>query len=273
MVINSFTIPFVTLLYYGVKDSWKFLYQTPKLSKKIKGYSEWKEVRFRYPSPGNEPVNGDLTAREMQRQHYKAPYQFSRHSVRNFWNNERDGYSYDYIGAGTDLSGWSEAQESVFLKYKKGDDIGNKFKKERYLRTKSGLEDLTNVKGLAESMQKYEDKPVSLVHDFMKMKADYDIKSDWVECGDIPGGSPYLVGPDTFLHEYQLHHWSSYDMQIYLELEKFIEDVRDEMEAKGSVPIYKGNSENWKILDNTHRPDQQIGVVKSLKQRNVKQLS
>ena len=40
--------------------------------------------------------------------------------------------------------------------------------------------------------------------------------------GDFPDASPYVCGPDTFLHP-GLPEWSSHDMQIYMELETLIE--------------------------------------------------
>eukprot|EP00358_Blepharisma_japonicum_P007068 CAMPEP_0202941124 /NCGR_PEP_ID=MMETSP1395-20130829/1235_1 /ASSEMBLY_ACC=CAM_ASM_000871 /TAXON_ID=5961 /ORGANISM="Blepharisma japonicum, Strain Stock R1072" /LENGTH=168 /DNA_ID=CAMNT_0049636045 /DNA_START=306 /DNA_END=812 /DNA_ORIENTATION=- len=167
----------------------------------------------------------------------------------------------------------SPKEEAITLRYHEGDEAGNKQKKERYLKAKAVRDAKSDLKGMKEIIDGAKENPISVYHKMVERMTEFKKHHDWLELGDIPGGSPYQVTPDTFIHEYLMYQFSSYEMQLYLEIEKYLEDYRDYIEERGAIDIYEGNSENWKILDNHHRPDQQIEVVKSLKQRNVKQLA
>ena len=94
---------------------------------------------------------------------------------------------------------------------------------------------------------------------------------DWEDVAEFPGASPYIVGPDTYMQEYGIYHYSSYENHLFIELEKYVDDMVDAMEEEG-VPSREGDASNWKILDDSHRIDQQEEVVKNLKQRNAKKI-
>ena len=59
---------------YGLRDYFRFTYRLPKLTRKIKGYGGFMEVRYRHPSPANEDLNKGLASKEKPWNHYKIPY-------------------------------------------------------------------------------------------------------------------------------------------------------------------------------------------------------
>ena len=125
-------LPFYVSLYQGLRESWKFQYYAPKLSKKVKGNSGWMEVRYRHPSPANAPVNEQAAAREHLRHHFKTPYPYSRYYVRNFWDPIKEGGKFSIVKVLPELSQFTPKQEARFLNYIQGDDLGNKTKRDFY---------------------------------------------------------------------------------------------------------------------------------------------
>ena len=260
-------------LYQGLKESFKFQYISPKLSRKVKGNAGWLEVRFRQPSPGNVPVNGDFAAREHLRHHFKTPYPYSRYYVRNFWDPKIEAGELKSVKYLPDISKMTPEQESVFLGFVKGDDLANQVRRDKYLKYARNLMSQNNPKEWSEEGQKRVQGDIRAI--FKPLLKDIEEKEEldgWGDTGDFTGASPYYENPETFLHDYGLVHMTSYELQLYLELEHSIEAHRDEIEIEGE-PVTQGNSENWKILDRSHRVDQQQEVVKSLKQRNIKNIS
>lgn len=272
-MVDVLLFPLYATIYQGLKETWKFQYYTPQLTKKVKGNSGWMEVRFRHPSPGNDPVNEQHAAREHLRHHFKVPYPYSRYYVRNFWDPKFEDGVHSDVRIYPDISTFTADQEGVYLGYIKGDDIGNQAKKENYMKTAGERMLKNNPKEWTPELRKRINSDVRPVFKELRDNIDEKIKLDhWEDTADFPGASPYYHNPDTFLMDYGQVHVSSYEMQLYLELEHAIEGVRDTMEKEG-VPTVEGNSSNWKLLDNTHRKDQQTEVARSLKQRNIKTIS
>mmetsp|Transcript_8076 Transcript_8076/g.11915 ORF Transcript_8076/g.11915 Transcript_8076/m.11915 type:complete len:273 (-) Transcript_8076:658-1476(-) len=271
-MVGTDLIPALALLYQGVRESWKFSYVAPKLSKKVKGNSEWMELRFRHPSPGNVQSNGELTAREMQRHHYKTPYPHSRYYVRNYWRREFQGNEHVTYRYFPKLEDMTQEEEARILGYVPGEDALNQKKRQEYLQALETHAELNEqAQEVGNRFEEIEKNPGALLQG-LKDRVEYmHSLNKWDDMGDFEGQSPYLIGPDTYLFDYGLHHVPSYEMQVYIELEKVLDDMRDELEEKGQ-PVRDGNANNQKVLDSMNRSDQQQEVINILKQRNVKKL-
>lgn len=270
---GSFLLPLYVMVYQGVKESWKFQYIVPKLAKKVKGNSGWMEVRFRHPSPANVPVNEQFAAREHARHHFKTPYPFSRYHVRHFWDHAKEYGVHSIVNVLPELSTLSPQQEAKFLGYIKGDDTGNGAKREKYLAAYKELSGKNNPEEWSEERRKEIAQDARQIFDPIMASVNERIQlDDWEDAGKPPNESPYYFGPNTDLHDYGLVHMSSYEMHLYYELERYIEQFRDVMDDE-AVPTVEGNAGNWQILDGSHRPDQQKEVARNLKQRNIKTIS
>lgn len=263
-------VPVATILYQGLRESLKYQYHTPKLSKKVKGNGGWMEVRYRYPSPGNEAQNEQFASREIARHHFKTPYPYSRYYVRNFWDPAKEGSSDVTINYMPDISIFTPEQEALFLGYIPGDDLGNQTKNKKYSEYRKTAMSKNDPKVWSEEKQKEMFSDLRLVFkaydDIVKDRIEVD---EWADSGTPPNESKYTHDPNTYMHEYELFYWTSYDMHLYVELEHALNEIKEDMEANG-VDTVEGNSNNWSILDSSHRIDQQQELVKSLKQRNLK---
>ena len=230
------------------------------------------EVRYRQPSPANVPMNEGFASREHARHHFKTPYPYSRYYVRNFWDPVKEGGVRSTVFYAPDISSFSPSQEAFFLNFIKGDDLGNQTKKEKYIKAaKEILAKNNKNEWTEETPKKFAQDIRVLFNDLSESRREKVELDAWDDAGSFPNESPYYANPDTYLHEFNLHHWSSYELQLYLELEKWIEDYRDEIEEEGE-DFVEGNSDNWKVLDDQHRTDQKLEVVKNLKQRNVRNI-
>jgi hypothetical protein len=272
-MFGSFLAPIFFTAYYGLKETLKYTYSSPKLMKKIKGNSGWMEVRFRHPSPGNVDLNDSHAAREQLRNHFKTPYQYSKYYVRNYWDPAKENPSNQTARVIPSLDDFTEKQLALYLGYMKGDDLANQRKKEAYLAKAKELNAKNNPKDYSlETSKRYQSDLRNIFKGFNEQIKEVEEYSTWQDMAEFPGASPYIAGPDTYLQEYSLHHFNSYENHLHIELEKYREDCIPEMEQYG-VSQTTGNTDNWQILDSSHRSDQQEEVVKSLKQRNIKNIS
>ena len=271
-MFGSFLAPIFFTAYYGLKETLKYSYYSPRVLKKYKGNSGWMEVRFRHPSPANIPQNEGHAAREHIHHHFKVPYPYSRYYVRNYWDPVKEGDNPVSIRVIPQLEDFNEQQLAYYLGYTKGDDLANQRKKESFLARSQEISAKNNPKEYSlETSRRYQGDLRVMFKGLNEWRKDRDQLDDWEDPAEFPGASNYIAGPDTFLQEYSLHHWSSYENHLFIELEKYADDMVQAMEEEG-VPNNEGNAGNWQILDDSHRADQQINVVRNLKQRNIKKI-
>lgn len=269
---GAFLAPYIPTIYYGLKETLKYAYYPRQVTKKYKGNSGWMEVRFRHPSPGNVVYNDQHSAREQLRHHFKTPYPYSRYFVRNFWDPVKEGNNYTLVSIVPDLKDFTPEQQAHFLGFTKGDDAANERKKEEYNSMATLLKSKNNPKEFSDESAKRVQGDLRIMfrgfNEHRREKAELD---DWDDMAEFPGVSPYIVNPGSYLQDYSLHHFSSYENHLFIELEKYVDDMVDAMEEEG-VPNREGDTSKWQILDDSHRQDQQEEVVKNLKQRNAKKI-
>jgi hypothetical protein len=257
----------LVMFYQGVKETAKYTYTAPGFSKKVKGMGDWMELRYRFPSPGNISFNGDRAARELEQQHYKTPYDSSKFQLRNYRTPGEDGV-WKTTRVNIDVASLTPEQEATVFNYIEGDTEGNAAKKEHwtsYFEKRAQANDAQ----VMEAVNRLTSNPTELYHSFMKNCRELE-KFNELLPEEPPNASPYIAGPDTFIAEYGLSNLSSYELQLYIELEDMLDNWRDDVQVEGQK-VKTGDTRNWKVLDETHRKDQAQEVIFYLKQRNLKE--
>ena len=229
--------------------------------------SGWEELRYRYPSPGNTQSNGTHASRELERHHYKTPYYASRYMMRNYWDRPTQWIEYQPYAVFQDLDQMSPEARAKYLGFVDGATAYNESRESRYRALYARAQE-ANAKNESVVLAK---TPQELMEAARRDIDNVNELDEWGDVGDFEGASEYITHPDTYLCDYGLHHWSSYDMMPHIELETMLEEYRDEILAEGQATV-EGDANHWKVLDARHRMDQQKEVGRTLKQRNARHL-
>lgn len=194
----------IAMILHGLKESRLYHYRTPRLKSTFKGGSQWKEVRFRHPSPANEPSNKQLSARETPFDHWKVPYPYSKYNVRHYYPEEKDDDKVQIGRTLIDLQTLSPADEARMLDYVPGDEVGNSYKKERYLKYFERTKVFGISAQIAAAVEEIKANPMHILNELKSFKAEMSqMNALQEEAPDIE--SEYICGPDTFIAPYNLH--------------------------------------------------------------------
>lgn len=263
MVVGLGGLGICAIMYQGVKEAWRFTYIPPAMPKGVRGNAGWEELRYRHPNPGSVKLN-EFHARAIERHHYKLPYLLSRHAIRNYWDPNIQEYRYQNGTFTPDLATLSEADQAKLLDYIEGDTEGNLQKRKEYEEFYQRTLKQPQTAAMNEDMAAWKANPAlhrqRIIEDNAWMKAldQWEDEHDFEE----PDNLPALPLEKQYRMEYWLTQWTSFEMQLTLEFDCFLEAVRDHYVEHG-IDSYQGNRYLWQA-GGGNLPSEEIAKLNSL---------
>jgi hypothetical protein len=142
-------------------------------------------------------------------------------------------------------------KEAMAYGYFKDEPEYNAWAKDKYAKVNEAMFDNPDTPGLKELHKTWNSDVSQLINHINHTMEEITYYTGWENEGIENPGKPKYAPPkneDTYIFEYGLNYTTSHEMQIFLELEKWLEEYARSLEYFGET-TFKADVKHWEAVD------------------------